>query len=439
MATKVPDTDAEKWEGHILNSVCKVFLVRLGRLDRLDTVVQFMRRESWWDAGDRDGALSKLLGLDERVSLGRTLKLFAGASIRFKQGWGGWVSRLDPTLILCWPAAELLADEEPELIKWSRRWVEAGGPLYQNGRMIAPFDSTIWQKVSYFGLPFPPFDLGGNERVEDVTHEDALRLRVVRDYKETTRFDFDFDFEAKLSARLEHILSPEGVCEPIEAMRPGDAVSEIETIVNEQEVSVDLFSRFEQLLEELLPRLSSRDSALSAYRTLGTIHRHLGRDEKERDCQTKIVELLEMEIKDGLPRDQLSSAYRSIASIHEELGDPGSAARFQALAEEEVDGFTILHRVEARLRSHGMPNSIEDANPILQMITKVIERVPEKYVNCHSKAYRLTGEILESIGELRSALEYFQCALGLDPRVGCARKAEFLRKQLETPSSADSQ
>lgn len=66
--------------------------------------------------------------------------------------------------------------EEPR--NWRERWKKAGGTFYE-GRMLAPFDSKIWEKISRFGVPYAPFDFNSGMGTRLISKREALALGVL--------------------------------------------------------------------------------------------------------------------------------------------------------------------------------------------------------------------------------------------------------------------
>ena len=63
---------------------------------------------------------------------------------------------------------------------WPQRWANAGGKTY-GGKMIAMKDDPVWERLSVFGNPFPPFDWGSGMGVMDVDRKAAIRLGLISD------------------------------------------------------------------------------------------------------------------------------------------------------------------------------------------------------------------------------------------------------------------
>lgn len=55
---------------------------------------------------------------------------------------------------------------------WAARWVGAGGRVV-NGRMMAVVSDTIWERISAFGNPYPPFDFNSGMWVRTMTNQQA--------------------------------------------------------------------------------------------------------------------------------------------------------------------------------------------------------------------------------------------------------------------------
>ena len=96
----------------------------------------------------------------------------------------GYVRHLDgmkPGAFAAFPGQELIrVRERKEKRDWATRWKNAGGQFY-NGRMIALRDDPIWERISVFGNPFPPFDWGSGMGVRAVSRRDSIALGVITD------------------------------------------------------------------------------------------------------------------------------------------------------------------------------------------------------------------------------------------------------------------
>jgi len=86
----------------------------------------------------------------------------------------------DPAILDAWPAQELFrAEVRNEPRNWLDRWVRAGGRVYGD-RMIALKNDPVWETISAFGLPYPPFDFNSGMDVRDVARDEAIELGVIQ-------------------------------------------------------------------------------------------------------------------------------------------------------------------------------------------------------------------------------------------------------------------
>lgn len=72
-------------------------------------------------------------------------------------------------------------------IDWKKRWLEAGGRLY-DGRMIARIDDPIWGKISEFGVPYEPFDRTREYGLEALKKSELQQLGIE---VPMTKFQYD--------------------------------------------------------------------------------------------------------------------------------------------------------------------------------------------------------------------------------------------------------
>ena len=85
----------------------------------------------------------------------------------------------DEAILDMYPCQELFrAIDSRNKRDWRTRWAAAGGRFYA-GRMIARKDDPIWQRISRFGTPVPPFDYNSGMDVRDVHRADAEELGVI--------------------------------------------------------------------------------------------------------------------------------------------------------------------------------------------------------------------------------------------------------------------
>ena len=67
---------------------------------------------------------------------------------------------------------------------------------------------------------------------------------------------------------------------------------------------------------------------------------------------------------------------------------------------------------------------------ILDMLTKAVPRLPADRPKLHAEAYRATAEVLEALGDAAHAVEYYECALQMDPKIAVGKRLNALRKKI---------
>ena len=161
----------------------------------------------------------------------------------------------------------------------------------------------------------------------------------------------------------------------------------------------------------------------------------IGQPERALPYRRKCIETLKAWIEGGAPFDfnQRSDACGFIAATYDDLGDGEQAAIYRQLQLENRDGFTLLREAQEQLRNLGKAISKEDGARILDELTKAAERLPQKFTEEHAEIYRATGEILEAWGDDKRAIEYFEAALKMNPKIGIKRRMEKLRARAKAP------
>jgi len=98
------------------------------------------------------------------------------------RGYMQFAEGMSPGAFAAFPAQEFtrIAHRRNQRQDWPQRWAKAGGKTY-GGRMIALKDDPVWERLSVFGNPFPPFDWGSGMGVLDVDRKTAIQLGLVSD------------------------------------------------------------------------------------------------------------------------------------------------------------------------------------------------------------------------------------------------------------------
>lgn len=140
-------------------------------------------REIGYEAEPGEEGTIKDLSSDARINL------VLETNVEMAQGYGQWIQGQDPELLDFYPAQELFrAEARKEERPWkSVIWPEAARAVGDTGalsalrfgRMVARKDSPIWEHISDFGQPYPPFKFNSGMDVMDVDREEAVRLGVI--------------------------------------------------------------------------------------------------------------------------------------------------------------------------------------------------------------------------------------------------------------------
>ena len=98
------------------------------------------------------------------------------------RGYMQYIEGTSPGAFAAFPAQEFTRIRHSNTPRkdWPQRWAKAGGKVY-GGKMIALKDDPVWERLSVFGNPFPPFDWGSGMGVLDVDRKTAIRLGLISD------------------------------------------------------------------------------------------------------------------------------------------------------------------------------------------------------------------------------------------------------------------
>ena len=98
------------------------------------------------------------------------------------RGYMQYIEGTSPGAFAAFPAQEFtrIRHSNKPRKDWPQRWAKAGGKVY-GGKMIALKDDPVWERLSVFGNPFPPFDWGSGMGVLDVDRKTAIQLGLISD------------------------------------------------------------------------------------------------------------------------------------------------------------------------------------------------------------------------------------------------------------------
>lgn len=137
------------------------------------------RIHMWLQARGYKPPEGKAGGLQDLSSLAR-INVVLRTNVEMARGHAQWVRK--QTAIRAFPCQKLVrvsARQEPR--DWDRIWNEAAAllahiPGIHPTLKIALLNHPIWNAISRFGNPYPPFDFGSGMGVESVSRGEALKL-----------------------------------------------------------------------------------------------------------------------------------------------------------------------------------------------------------------------------------------------------------------------
>lgn len=110
------------------------------------------------------------------------LDVIVKTNVAQARGYMQYAEGMSPGAFAAFPAQEFtrIAHRRNQRQDWPQRWAKAGGKVY-GGKMIALKDDHVWERLSVFGNPFPPFDWGSGMGVLDVDRKTAIQLGLISD------------------------------------------------------------------------------------------------------------------------------------------------------------------------------------------------------------------------------------------------------------------
>lgn len=115
------------------------------------------------------------------------LKLIIETQTQMAKGHGFRIAGMEQDELAANPAWELFRlGDRKEPRHWPDRWREAGGSFfegedadYPEGRMVALKTDPIWEAISAFDLPYPPFDFNSGMWLRPIGADEAVELELL--------------------------------------------------------------------------------------------------------------------------------------------------------------------------------------------------------------------------------------------------------------------
>jgi hypothetical protein len=115
------------------------------------------------------------------ITSGRRLGLIYDHQLTEARARSAWLREQTPALLDEYPCQELVRTRPSRHPRsdWGDRWAAAGGQTF-GVRMIARKDDPVWESLSRFGTPYPPFDYGSGMGLRNMDRETSVALGVIQ-------------------------------------------------------------------------------------------------------------------------------------------------------------------------------------------------------------------------------------------------------------------
>jgi hypothetical protein len=149
-----------------------------------------------YDPGEKAGGI-------EDLSSDRRIELQLKQNVESAQGFGGFLQGQSEGALDAFPAQELFrAEDREEPRNWPTRWMQGGGQIF-GGRMIALKSDAVWEAISAFGTPYPPFDFNSGMWVRDIDRAEAIDLGLMSETDSAEPVVENFN--ARLEASVQNV------------------------------------------------------------------------------------------------------------------------------------------------------------------------------------------------------------------------------------------
>jgi tetratricopeptide (TPR) repeat protein len=370
---------------------------------------------------------------------------------------------------------------------------ELGPPDYSEGHMIAPKNSDIWIKISAFGLPYAPFDFRSWVDTRDIDAETCHRIGLDIPEEAVTLPDQESDVlgmhTGRLPAMLRQRLSElededqRRRTNPMVYGTGSDLLRLAEKRLAESEGPTSAcISEIRQLADTAVRRGFGDDAQVlsEASCSLARIYEAIKEPEKAAALRQKALEQrqratelrIEFLVSQGSGYDLIKTAeglladnpeltpevakqilrlserafelgiddkyslrpkaHRLLAEVYRQTKEPEKAEESRARYVESANGVMLLEDARAQIALLGDQAEPALAAPILDLLTRAVQRLPADRPSLHADAYRATAVLLEAIGDQAHAAEYYECALQMNPKIAVKSRLKALKKALGT-------
>lgn len=172
--------------------------------------------KSFQEAKSEIQKVAKSIGYDpanpgsiEDIGSDARINLIISTQVAMAQGYGHWMQHQSDVARRMWPAFEFYrAEDRKEPRNWPERWAEQGGQFfdgasdYAEGRMVALKNDPIWENISAFGNPYPPFDYNSGMGIRPIDRKEAEALGLIGAGETVESSDRGFNASGKVRADI---------------------------------------------------------------------------------------------------------------------------------------------------------------------------------------------------------------------------------------------
>lgn len=168
----------------------------------------------------REAAISEGLLPDEEtegtlkdITSEARLELIFNTNIQQARGYAYWKRGQNSNVLDGWPAQELIRVRSVRVPRgtdgrtesWPERWARVGGSFAGPAkRMVALKTDAIWERISRFNDPWPPFDFNSGMGIREIDREEAIRLGILKTEEQLAPIDQAFNEKVEATATIEN-------------------------------------------------------------------------------------------------------------------------------------------------------------------------------------------------------------------------------------------
>lgn len=132
----------------------------------------------------------------------------------------------------------------------------------------------------------------------------------------------------------------------------------------------------------------------------------------------------------NLERNELLLRYRELGHFRYSFeGEFLDKERWEVARIKHASAFELSLIAKDRLKECGENMSANDAEEILSLLNRAVHKGLDEYPNEKASVYRTIGEVKERTGNVEEAIQNYEKALALNPKVGVKRRLSALKKQ----------